>query len=54
MYRAGHVDLDCCKAVLRSLGVRNRDPLAAKRWMEHEMPRVGAWGLDHFDERSRG
>eukprot|EP00435_Cladocopium_sp_Y103_P004191 s723_g1.t1 len=42
MRRAGHApDLDCCKAVLRSLGLRNQDPAAAARWMKNEMPQLG-------------
>ncbi|CAK9041315.1 unnamed protein product [Durusdinium trenchii] len=42
MCRAGHApDLDCCKAILRSLGLRNQDPAAAARWMENEMPKLG-------------
>lgn len=42
MRRAGHApDLDCCNAVLRSLGLRNSDPAAAARWMKNEMPQLG-------------
>eukprot|EP00439_Symbiodinium_sp_Y106_P072471 s792_g13.t1 len=40
MRLAGHLpDLDCCKAVLRSLGEANLD--AAVRWVQNEMPSCG-------------
>ncbi|CAE7822188.1 unnamed protein product [Symbiodinium sp. CCMP2456] len=42
MRLAGHLpDLDCCKAVLRSLGGANKSLDAAVRWVEHEMPSCG-------------
>ncbi|CAE7416708.1 PGR3 [Symbiodinium sp. CCMP2592] len=42
MRLAGHLpDLDCCKAVLRSLGEANESLDAAVRWVENEMPSCG-------------